>query len=485
LLQAGTRSPFELTQAEQERLAARVREAIARARRSGEPTLATISRTLAPEVDPTAVVCASRRAGEHWFVFEQPDRDATALAALGQALTLDASGSARVATVAERWRALAAAAACDRGDRGDVGEHGGPIAVGGFAFAPDGGAAPHWAGFAPASLVVPEVAISRSARSGSSSVRMTLAALAAPDDLVEDLLARLQQRLSELREVPLPLLDPAPTGRFQVSSAMPPEHFEAAVVRASELIAAGRMQKIVLAREVHVHAPRAYDAAAVLGVLREEFPACFVFCVGRGEAAFVAASPELLVRREGHRLSTLALAGSTRRSADPAVDDHLGEQLLRDPSYREEHAIVARRIERLLRPHAIWVAAAAEPTLARIANIQHLATPIRAQLATPLDALELVGLMHPTPAVGGEPLAAAAPLIPALEGLDRGWYAGPVGWTDATGDGEFCVALRCALLRGSAARCYAGNGIVRDSQPAAELAETEIKLAALLPLLSG
>ncbi len=83
----------------------------------------------------------------------------------------------------------------------------------------------------------------------------------------------------------------------------------------------------------------------------------------------------------------------------------------------------------------------------RIANIQHLATPIRAQLAAPMDALELAGLMHPTPAVGGEPLDAAAPLIPALEGLDRGWYAGPVGWTDATGDGEFCVALRCALLR--------------------------------------
>jgi salicylate biosynthesis isochorismate synthase len=181
----------------------------------------------------------------------------------------------------------------------------------------------------------------------------------------------------------------------------------------------------------------------------------------------------------------LALAGSTRRSADPAVDDHLGEQLLRDEGYRDEHAIVARRIERMLRPHAIWVAAAPEPTLVRIANIQHLATPIRAQLATPLDALELAGLMHPTPAVGGEPLARAAPLIPALEGLDRGWYAGPVGWTDTTGDGEFCVALRCALLRGSVARCFAGNGIVRESDPAAELAETEIKLAALLPLLSG
>jgi menaquinone-specific isochorismate synthase len=301
----------------------------------------------------------------------------------------------------------------------------------------------------------------------------------------EDLMARLQRRLGELEMRALPLLDPAPAGRFLLASVMPPEHYEAAVARAVELIGAGEMEKIVLAREVQVNAPRAYDPAAILGVLREAFGSCFVFCVGRGEATLVGASPELLVRREGHRVSTLALAGSTRRSADPAVDDHLGEQLMRDESYREEHAIVARRIERILRPHAIWVAAAPDPVLVKIANIQHLATPIRAQLAAPMEALALAGLMHPTPAVGGEPLRVVWPVIPALEGMDRGWYAGPVGWTDATGDGEFCVALRCALLRGAVARCFAGNGIVRESDPAAELAETEVKLAALLPLLAG
>jgi len=357
--------------------------------------------------------------------------------------------------------------------------------VGGFAFASDGGAAPHWQGFEPASLTVPEVALTRSLRRGEPSLCMTLTALARPDDVPEDLLARLQQRVDELRQAPLPLLDPAPTGRFVLASAMPPEHYEQAVARATELIAAGRLAKIVLAREVHVHAPDAYDPGAVFGVLREEFPSCSVFCVGRGDATLIAASPELLIRRQGHRVSTLALAGSTRRSADPAVDAHLGERLLRDDSYRQEHAIVARRIERTLRPHAIWVTAASEPELVRIVNIQHLGTPIRAQLAAPMDALELTELMHPTPAVGGEPREPALPLIPALEGLDRGWYTGPVGWTDATGDGEFCVALRCALLRENVARCYAGNGIVRDSDPAGELAETEVKLQALLPLLAG
>jgi isochorismate synthase len=480
--QTGQADPFALTQAEQERLRQRLRAAVKRARRSGCETLATISLPLAPDVDPTQAVCASRRRGEHWFVFEQPDRGRAALAGVGEAVALRAEGADRFERVAERWRTLAANTV---GDPAEGSDSGGPVAVGGFSFAPDGGSSPHWASFEPASLVVPEVALSRREHDGRTFVRMTLAAVASPDDLAEELLARLLARVSELRERPLPLLDPAPAGRFQVASAMPPEHFESAVARARELIAARKIEKIVLAREVQVHAPAPYDPAAVLGVLREEFPSCFTFCVGRGDAAFLAASPELLIRREGHRVSTLALAGSTRRSADPAVDAHLGEQLLRDDSYREEHAIVARRIERTLRPHAVWVAAAPEPELVRIANIQHLATPIRAQLTSPIDALQLVGLMHPTPAVGGEPLASAAPLIPALEGLDRGWYAGPVGWTDVAGDGEFCVALRCALLRGSVARCYAGNGIVRDSVPAAELAETEVKLQALLPLLTA
>jgi salicylate biosynthesis isochorismate synthase len=461
-----------------------------RARRSGCPTLATITIDLPADTDPTAVVCGSRRAGEPWFVLEQPERGCSAIAALGQVACLTASGDDRFAVVADRWRTLSSSAVAD--PPGAEHEQCGPLALGGFSFAPFGGATPEWDGFAPASLVVPEVVLRRAhathahGRDGVRPlVRLTLAALAAPDDTLDELLVRLGARLAELRHASLPLLDPDPAGRFVVSSAMAPEHYEAAVARAVELISAGRMKKIVLAREVQVHAPSEYDPAALLGVLRDAFPSCFVFCVGRGDATLLGASPELLVRREGQRVSTIALAGSTRRSADPAVDAHLGEQLMRESSYREEHGIVARRIERTLNSYAVWVAAAPEPTLVRIANIQHLATPIRAQLAAPVEAIELAGLMHPTPAVGGEPAHDTLELIPALEGLDRGWYTGPVGWTDGAGDGEFCVALRCALLRGNVARCYAGNGIVRGSDSAAELAETEVKLAALLPLLSS
>ncbi len=168
------------------------------------------------------------------------------------------------------------------------------------------------------------------------------------------------------------------------------------------------------------------------------------------------------------------------------MDDHLGEQMLHSAKVREEHEIVARRIARALRPHSVWVQADEEPAVVRVANIQHLATPIQAQLADSRSAIELAGpaASHPGRRAASRARPAVA-LIDELEGLDRGWYAGPVGWMDAAEDGEFCVALRSGLLRDRTAHLYAGCGIVAGSDPAAELAETEIKLEALLPLIAG
>jgi salicylate biosynthesis isochorismate synthase len=460
------------------RLERRLDAALRRARGTGTPTLAGVTADVAAGLDPTAMVIASRRSGESWFCLEQPDRDGYAVAGMGCVRALEARGAGRFGHVARRWSAVVADAFVDDPD-GPPGS--GLVAFGGFAFAPDGGASARWEGFAPASMVVPEVSLARR----GERVALTVNVEVAPDDTVDDLRRRVAARLGPLRSASLPLLDPAPAGHYRGLSPMPPSHFEEAVARAVQRIRAGELEKIVLARDVEVHAPLDHDPGAVLGLLREAFPSCYVFAVGRGDAVFVAASPELLVRREGQRASTVALAGSSRRSADPAIDDHLGEQLLRSEKDREENEIVVRRIARALRRHSVWVTAAPEPALVRVANILHLGTPMRAQLAAPLSAIELAGLLHPTPAVGGEPWGAAEPLIPALEGLDRGWYAGAVGWADATGDGEFCVALRCALLRGPMAHLYAGGGIVRDSDPVAELAETEVKLGALLPVLAG
>ena len=471
-------APLALDAPAEALLLERAERAVVRARRSGRPAIAAVTTVVGADVDPAEVVFASRQDDEPWFCFEQPDRHGSAIGALGSVARVAASGQQRFTAAAAGWRALLADAEADPCD-GPAGA--GLIAVGGFSFAPGGATGPQWQGFEPGLLDVPEIALAR--RDGD--VRLTVAISAAPGDVAEQLVGRVVHRLSALRQAPLPLLDPSPAGRFAIASSAPPEHYEAAVAEAVRRIRAGSFEKVVLAREVVVRAPDPHDAGAVFGVLRASFDSCYVFCVGRGDAALVAASPELLVRRDGLRAQTVALAGSTRRSADPDVDAHLAERLLQSGKDLEEHAIVCRQIARSLRPHAVWMAAPDEPVIIKVANIQHLATPIRAQLLAPVSAIELAGALHPTPAVGGAPHAEATAQIPELERLDRGWYAGPVGWTDANEDGEFCVALRCALLRGEEARLFAGVGVVRDSDPASELAETEVKLSALLPVLAG
>jgi isochorismate synthase len=472
---------FALSSAAVERLHGRIAEAAARARRSGDGTLAAITVPIPAELDLSAAVLNAKRPDDRFVCLEQPDRDGFVLAGLGEALTIEARGPGRFGEVASRAREVAREAISD-----DPAEDparppaAGPVFIGGFAFAHEGGSSPEWSSLPPASLVLPELALSRQ----QGEARLTLSAVVEADDHPDAIVDRLLARAAELAPAAMPLLDPDPIERTRVASAAPPSHYEHAVERAVERIRTGELEKVVLAREVRAHAPSPHDPAAVFGALRELFPACYCWCVGTPEAAFVGASPELLVRRDGQRAQTVALAGTTRRSADPSVDDHLGEQLLQSTKDREEQAIVARRIERTLDPVSLWVAASDEPVLVKVHNVQHLATPIRAQLADPVPAVELVGMLLPTPAVGGEPREAALPLIPALEGLDRGWYAGAVGWTDLAEDGEFCVALRCALLRGRVANLYAGCGIVGESVPADELAETEVKLQALLPLVS-
>ena len=465
-------SPFALDAEDRARLEQRVAAAVRRAARERRRVVASVDVAVDPGVDPSAVVLGSRRASDdRFFCLEQPDRDGFALGALGTAALVEAAGPGRFAEVAAACRALG---------RGALTDELGPRWVGGFAFAPGGGSSPEWRSLAPAQLVLPEATLVR--QDGAAWLTLTAAVDGTSDPDGEA--ARLADRAASLRAAPMPLLDPHPVERARVASAAPPEHFEAAITRAVERIRAGELNKVVLAREVRVHAPERIDPGPIYDGLRTVFPSCYCYLVGTPELAFVGASPELLVRRDGARAQTVALAGTRRRSADPSVDRFLGEQLLSSPKDREEQGIVTRRIERMLDPVSVWVAAADEPVLVKVHNVQHLATPIRAQLADQVACVELAGRLHPTPAVGGEPAAAALPLIPALEGLDRGWYAGPVGWTDLAEDGEFCVALRCALLRGDVAHLYAGEGIVADSEPAQELEANEAKLQALLSLLT-
>ena len=297
-------------------------------------------------------------------------------------------------------------------------------------------------------------------------------------------MARLERRAAELRNAPLPLLDPTTVGRHRIASAAPPEHYESAVARAVERIRAGDLEKVVLAREVQVHAAAPYDAAALHGVLREAFADCYVFCAGARESAFLAASPELLVRREGMRATTVALAGSTRRSADPAVDAHLGEQLMARrrtaPSRPSSPAASWPRCARTRcgsrrRPSPRWCA---WPTSSIWARRSAPSWPRRAR---PSSSPGCCTRRRRWAASRCTARARSSPRSRAWTAAGtRGRWGGPT----RRDDGEFCVALRCALLSGSVARCYAGVGVVRDSDPASELAETETKLQALLPVLT-
>jgi menaquinone-specific isochorismate synthase len=452
-------------------------DAIERARDRGA-SLASATVRLDEPVDPSALVLGARLASDRWFCWEQPERKGFALAGLGTAMDLVSRGP-------DRFRDVSRGCAESMRDRVSVEREGlpaaaGPVWTAGFAFDPEGGSEAKWSSLPPALAVMPELSLVRSGGEAflTACVRVT------PDVDAAAAIESLSSRLGSLRPAAMTPADPHPSGRFAVSGRHAPERYEEIVAMAVERIRAGVVDKVVLARELAVEAPAAYEVTGLFGTLRDLFPSCFCFCFGTPEAAFVGASPELLVRRSGAVAATVALAGTTSRSADPAVDAHLGEAMVRSPKVREEHRIVVRRIERSLRPLAVWVHAEDEPEPVRVGNLQHLATPIRAQLAEARGAIELAGLLHPTPAVGGEPREEALRLVSELEGIDRGWYAAPVGWMDAVEDGEFCVGLRSALLRDRHAHLFAGCGIVADSDPAAELQESELKFEALLPLLA-
>ncbi|MFA5262792.1 MAG: isochorismate synthase [Opitutaceae bacterium] len=265
-----------------------------------------------------------------------------------------------------------------------------------------------------------------------------------------------------------------------------PGHYALAVKRALDLIHAGTLEKIVLARAQDLRALEPFHPLRALNSLRERFSECYAFSVANGLGqSFIGASPERLLCVQGARMSTEALAGSTRRGASASEDAALGGALLRDEKDLREHQTVIESIKRRLVPLGIREEHPGRPVLRKLANVQHLHTPVEASLPDGVRLLELLSRLHPTPAVGGSPREAALPLIRSLEGFPRGLYAGAIGWIDSRGGGEFCVGLRSALMDGASTRLYAGAGIVDGSNPDKEFAETELKFRAMRDALQG
>lgn len=405
------------------------------------------------EIDPLDLVRTGSSSFADATYYRSPD--GVEIGSLGTAWRMIASGQ-------DRFQRLARAAS-------EVGPI--PYLVG-FAFSPGGPQRPEWDGFVAAEAVRPSVAVVH--RGGSSELCMALPEGLDPGELLASV-----ARLGE------PGLVAHPEASDHAVESLPgPGEWRDVVADAVAAIRAGSFAKAVLARSVVVKAAQPVAAFDVVAQLRSRYPQCYIYGWQRGDAVLIGASPELLVARDGRRVRSLLLAGSAPRGESDGDDLAEGQALMASAKDRSEHRLVVDDVTERLAPMTADVDVA-PIALRRMPNVQHLATEVRATTREPVPILDFVERLHPTPAVGGTPRDQALAYIDKVEGIDRGWYSGGIGWFDAEGDGEVAVALRCALIRGDHAVVYAGNGIVADSDPSEELAETRLKLRPLMELLTA
>ncbi|MFQ5515009.1 MAG: isochorismate synthase MenF [Myxococcota bacterium] len=437
------------------------RRARARAQRAGRPVVLAWRRELAEPPGLLDLFDAAEARGETRFFAASPE-DGCTLLAIGSRCELVASSGAPLPELRERAHALL------RGADPNA------VLVGGAAFAPRSEATrePRWREFPNARFTLPErLYVQRDGRSWLTHMAVVRPRDAQPPEMHEGSLAR-----SASAEVIAPSeLARADETRGEVSERAYGEAAAEAIAR----IRHGDAQKVVLARCEDL-APQAQPrGAAVLRSLRTRQPGAFVFAQGFGSDVFLGATPERLLRKRGREVCASAVAGTTAPGAKHAND------LWRSPKEREEHAFVVRALEASLGELCSTLDVPPTPSLLETGNVQHLHTPIRGRLRRPTHVLDLVSRLHPTPAVAGTPRNAALDLIRKHEPFDRGWYAGPLGWLDAAGDGDFIVALRCGVIGAGTARLFAGAGLVASSDPIRETAETTLKLNALREALES
>jgi isochorismate synthase len=390
-------------------------------------------------------------------------------AGLGVVRALEASGLERFEVIEREAARLFGTIAALGADT----ERETPRLFGGFAFQSGRTQSPLWRRFGEARFVLPRLSYVK--QEGRATLTLTLTRRE-----VESKEARRAAAL-ELARRRSALAESLPTASRQAPAVAPPrvenpaafEEWSALVEAIRSAIASGRFEKVVLARKVELELA-GLEPVRVLSHLRAQAPECTRFLLRVGTSSFVGAAPERLLRKRGRELETEAVAGSIKAGNASEL-----ERLLESKKDLSEHEMVVRGITQALEPWATEIEAPHRPESYRLRHVTHLRTPIRARLNEDRHVLSLVARLHPTPAVGGLPKAAALEWIAANEREERGWYAGPIGWFDAAGDGEFAVALRSGVLEPGRAHLYVGAGIVRDSRPAEEFAETEWKLAAL------
>lgn len=447
-----------------------VEHALHRANETGRSQLVVCTSGLSACADPFDWWVRDRAAfAEASYVAGPLEVDA--LCALGTARVLQSSHPRPVAALADALRNTMPDVIADEATR----SVGGPVAIGGFAFDAANERAPEWAAFPSGRLVIPQVLIRRQ----RGVCTLTVAVEASPGADARSLVDRLTAALADRPPTASPATHPT-AGTYESGTAAA---WFTAVRCAAADVRAGRFAKLVLARRLRVSLRGQFSVDAALRRMRAADPEAFVFALAREGRTFVGASPERLVTLTNGQFAVDALAGTTRRSTTPDEDVRLAAALLSDPKERAEHTTVVDAIRALLADVSEEMIVPLEPVLRTMRNVHHLWTPIRGRIDARNGVLDLVARLHPTPAVAGWPRREAMTAIREREGFDRGWYAGPVGWVDANGEGTFTVAIRSALVGPDDALLYAGCGIMGDSEAAAELAETELKFRTMTAAL--
>ncbi|MFC5969925.1 isochorismate synthase MenF [Halomarina salina] len=427
-----------------------------------------VSRTCeVPDVSYRAFLAAQETPHVHWSTPEGLE-----LVGAGVAVDVTGDGAERFARLRDRAEAVFGAMDVDGPPAAR------PRMLGGVSFSPEHDPDPPWEGFPAAQFVLPETQLTRT----DDRTYLTVSRYGRTVDAaaVESALDAAHERVADL-----PAMVPSgdPPGVVETAHLTSREEWHEMVESAVQRIESGDLRKVVLALALSVDLGSEVDIPSVLERLRRTYPECYRFLVAPTDSAgFFGAPPERLVRLDGREVRTEALAGSAARGDTPEADADLAAELVESEKIQHEQGLVADAIREQLAP--LGEVREGDQHVHRLATIQHLRTPIEATLDADGHVLDIVEALHPTPAVGGLPPAAAQRVIHETESFDRGWYAAPVGWFDASGDGEFAVGIRSGVAGGARATLFAGNGIVADSDPAAEWDEVRLKYRPILDELT-
>ncbi|MDF0732200.1 isochorismate synthase [Pseudomonas entomophila] len=421
------------------------------------PVLASCSQPW-QTLDPLTLFAANREHLQPACLWQQPAHDEYRVG-LGQAFELNGIDTATWPSLQARWQAIAASAEVQGGHR--------PTLLGGFAFDRHKARTRLWRDFPDAALTLPRFEL----RQAAGQTTLVINALVNTHSDCRHLAWSLAREWAQALDRPAPRTLPA---RAPYQRQPLPHLWTQDVRNAVHTLRHGDLDKVVLARcqALHVREP----VQRILARLGERQPNAYLFAFARGRSCFLGATPERLLRVKQRTLHTMALAGTAPRGGDSEEDIRLGAQLLASLKDNAEHQMVVASLRQHLAPCCTALEIASRAQLHRLPNVQHLLTPVQGELKPGMGLLEVLERLHPTPAVGGLPRQQALAYIRQCEQLDRGWYAGPVGWLDDQGDGEFAVALRCALLKGDQATLFAGCGLVSGSDPDSEYRESVLKM---------